>query len=203
MFASLAAFDVAGREAELDQRVGNPVDVVVAADSIARGERIDASSLAVRKVPSSYLPRLSYSEPAEVVGSRAAVPIEAGVDLQSSLLEGAQPGGGGALSASGSGERVVRLIAVGSASEIAVGSRVDLLITRDVEGGGASTRIGLSGAEVIESRASGPLEDGPGAGLPRVALALRVTLRQAVLVAQAQSSARELRALPRPPEEPQ
>ena len=88
---------------------------------------------------------------------------------------------------------------VGDAGEITPGSRIDLLITGDTANGSATTRIGLRDAEVVEAKPASAVAEGASAGLPRVALALRVSLQQAVLLAEAQSAARELRALPRPP----
>jgi hypothetical protein len=53
---------------------------------------------------------------------------------------------------------------------------------------------------VLEARPAGAPAgaDGSAAELPHVLLALRVTLREAVLLAQAQDDAAELRALARP-----
>ena len=51
VLGGLAAFNVAGREAALERRVGGLVDVVVARAPIAAGERVAARSLAIRRVP--------------------------------------------------------------------------------------------------------------------------------------------------------
>jgi Flp pilus assembly protein CpaB len=90
----------------------------------------------------------------------------------------------------------VRVVAAGSAAEIAPGARVDVLATRERLRGGALTRLVLPGARVAEARSveSGE-EEG---GLPHVALALHVTLRQALRLAQAQAGASALQALVRP-----
>jgi pilus assembly protein CpaB len=75
---------------------------------------------------------------------------------------------------------------------------VDVLVTREAPGGGAgSTTLALEDVEVL-SAGRAPAGDGD-TGLPRVALELRVGVRQAVYLAAAQSFARELRVLPRAP----
>jgi len=78
---------------------------------------------------------------------------------------------------------------------------VDVLVTRDAPGGdGGSTTVALEDVEVL-GVAKAPERGGGSSdsGLPRVALELRVTVRQAVELAAAQSFARELRVLPRAP----
>jgi pilus assembly protein CpaB len=199
LLGAIAASDVAGREAEIEQRVGSPVKVVVAIKSIGRGQPIEAAMLALRELPEKFVPEQSFSGAEQLIGARAAVAIPAGTDLQPALLQGADAGASGALVAAGANERLSRVIVVGDAGEITPGSRVDLLITRDSANGSATTRIGLRDAEVVEASPASAVAEGSSAGLPRVALALRVSLEQAVLLAEAQSTARELRALPRPP----
>ena len=198
VLGALAASDVAGREAALDARLGPSVGIVVARAPIARGARIERRDLAVRLVPARYAPREAFGAPAEVAGAHDQVAVPAGTDLSPAVLTGAEAGPGGALIGAAPGERVARIVAVGAAAELPAGSRTDLLVTRDAAGGGAVTRVALRDVEVVGASPAAAIPEGSGAGLPRVALALRVTVRQAVFLAQAQSSARELRALPRP-----
>lgn len=196
VLGSLAAADVAGREAALRRALGPAVPVLVARTALPAGAPIRERALAVRRTPERYAPAAAFRDPAEVVGARAGVAIAAGTDLQPALLAGA-----GTASAPGparAGERVARIIAVGAARELAPGSRTDVLITRDGPGGVAHTRLALRGAEVLSSAPAPRAGEGDEAGLPRVALALRVTLAQAIALVEAQNGARELRALPRP-----
>jgi pilus assembly protein CpaB len=72
---------------------------------------------------------------------------------------------------------------------------VDVLVTREHGDGAGSTTVALEDAEVLTARAAGA--SGDAAEGTRVAVALRVTARQAVYLAAAQSFARELRVLPR------
>jgi pilus assembly protein CpaB len=149
-------------------------------------------------VPARYAPAGAYRSPGEVSGLRAAVAIPAGADLDPSLLnDGTSPGATGpALRA---GERVAQVVAIGPAQALAPGARVDVLVTRDGAGDAAgSTTLALEDVEVLAAgRAPDAGGNGSDAGLPRVALDLRVSVRQAVFLAAAQSFARELRVLPR------
>lgn len=191
LLGGVAASQVAGREAEIERRVGPAVPVVVAARPIARGAKLAPEDLAVRHVPESYLPRGTFSRPSELNGTQAAVAIPAGSDLQAPMLE-RRTGGIQATR----GTRVVRLIVVGVADEMPPGTLVDILITRETGAGSSRTEVGLRRAEVVEARPAPAEAEGPGSGLPRTQLAIRATVAQAVLLAEAQNGARELRALP-------
>ena len=189
LLGGLAASQVASREAEIERRVGPPVPVVVAARDIPRGARIALRDLALRQVPERYVPRGSFARAAELQGARAAVEIPAGGDLHGSMVaSGADPGAAGL--------RLLRLVVVGSAAEMAPGSVVDILVTRETAAGSSRTTVGLRRAEVVESRPAQAQAEGPGAGLPRAQLAIRATVAQSVALAEAQNGARELRALP-------
>jgi pilus assembly protein CpaB len=94
------------------------------------------------------------------------------------------------------GERVAEIVALGSPELIGPGGRVDVVVTRERADGTGTTAVALEDVEVL---AAAPARDEvrPDDGRPRVALSLRVTVRQAVYLAAAQSFARELRVLPR------
>jgi len=189
LLGGLAASQVAGREAEIERRIGSPVPVVVAAREIARGARIVPGDLALRQVPERYAPQASFADIQELQGARTAVAVAAGSDLSESMVaSGPSPGAAGL--------RLLRLVVVGSAPEMAPGSLVDILITRESAAGASRTTVGLRRAEVVDSRPAPAQADGPGAGLPRAQLAIRATVAQAVALAEAQNGARELRALP-------
>ena len=85
-------------------------------------------------------------------------------------------------------------MAKGSPRLVAPGGRVDVLVTRAGGDGRGATTLALEDAEVL---AASPGPEGARDEGPQVALSLRVTLRQAVYLAAAQSFARELRVLPR------
>jgi pilus assembly protein CpaB len=201
LLGALAAADVSGREAALRRAVGPTVPVLVARTQLAAGARLDPGALAVRRVPARFAPAAAYRSSDEVAGLRAAVPIPAGADLDPALVDdgtrSARPSG----LALRTGERVAQIVAVGPAQPLGVGARVDVLVTRDASGDAAgSTTLALEDVEVLRAaRAPAAGGSGPDAALPRVSLDLRVSVRQAVYLAAAQSFARELRVLPRAP----
>jgi pilus assembly protein CpaB len=199
MMGALAASNVSGREAALRREIGPAVPVLVARTGLAAGARIAPGALAVRRVPARYAPAGAYRSPGEVSGLRAAVAIPAGADLDPTLVNDGTSASGPTGPALRAGERVAQVVAIGPAQALAPGARVDVLVTRDGAGDAAgSTTLALEDVEVLSAgRAPDAGGNGSDAGLPRVALDLRVSVRQAVFLAAAQSFARELRVLPR------
>jgi len=186
---TLAASDVAGREAALRRTVGAPVPVVVAARDLRAGERLGPRVLAVREVPVRYAPRSRYGSPEALAGLRAGVAIAAGTDIQRALL------GTGDYAPVAAGERVTQLVAIGDRETVVPGVGVDVVVTRDRGPGAGRAMLALQDAEVLAVRPApaGQHDDGQ----PRVSVALRTTAAQAVALAEAQDFARELRLLPR------
>jgi pilus assembly protein CpaB len=185
LLGGLAASDVAGREAALDRRIGPLVPVVVARADLPGGKPIAARSLAVRMVPARFAPRDALPEAPSVAGQRPANPVPAGADVTTSVLATNDQQGAPIRT----GERVADVVATGSPELVVPGTRVDVLVTREAP---RRTELALQDAEVL---AATPAESAEGG--PKVAASLRVTLRQAVYLAAAQSFARELRLLPR------
>jgi pilus assembly protein CpaB len=194
LLGALAASDISGREAALRRQVGPPVDVVVAGRALAAGRTLQAGDLAVRQVPARYAPGGAIERPADVVGLKLSNPLPAGADLTPGAIDRGDDVPPGAPVRAG--ERVVDVVATGSAAAIQPGSHVDVLVTRDAgAAGGGRTRLALEDVEVLSARAVAADSGAPAT--PRVAASLRVTLRQAVYLAAAQSFAREVRLLPR------
>jgi pilus assembly protein CpaB len=192
LLGGLAASDVAGREAALRRAVGPTVPVVVVRGRLAAGDAFAARHLALRRVPARFAPAMAYGSTSALIGARAAVALEAGEDVvPSSVDDGTRPAGAPVRA----GERVAELVARGSVALIGAGGRVDVLVTRERGDGSGATTVALEDAEVLAAHAA-PADDG-GAEGDRVAVSLRVTVRQAVYLAAAQSFARELRLLPR------
>jgi pilus assembly protein CpaB len=192
LLGGLAASDVAGREAALRRAVGPTVPVVVARAKLAAGAQLDARHLAIRHVPARFAPAVAYASTSALAGTRAAVAIEAGEDIAPSAVD---DGSGAADAPVRPGERVADLVARGSAELIRPGGRVDVLVTRERGDGDGATTVALEDAEVLAAHAMAAEDTTDGGS--RVAVSLRVTLRQAVYLAAAQSFARELRLLPR------
>jgi pilus assembly protein CpaB len=187
LLGSLAASDVAGREAALEERLGPTVPVVVARSALEPGKPIKPASLTVRQVPSRFAPQGAYAAPAQLAGQRPAARIAAGSDVTvAALADPTQDDVGAPVR---HGERIADVVASGSAELITPGARVDVLVTRERE-----TRLALQDVEVL---AAAPAEQAADSPSPRVQASLRVSLRQAVYLAAAQSFATELRLLPR------
>lgn len=184
LLGTLAASDVGGREAALKRSLEPLVDVVIARGEIKAGSAITAGQLSVRRVPSRFAPAVALDDAQAIVGARAGVTIAAGSDITPGQVR--VEGQGPELRA---GERIVDVLAAGSARLVIPGSRVDVLVTKERGG----TTLALENAEVTSSRPV-TAEDGSPT---RVAAGLRVTVRQAVYLTAAQSFAREIRLLPR------
>ncbi len=196
LLGGMAASDVARREAAVRARLAPIVDVVVAAEDLEAGRELRERDLAVRRMPARFAPAGAAADPAELVGQRVAVPVPRGGYLAGGQLsvEAGPPG-----AAVRRGERATDVVGVGSAELVAPGARVDVLVTRGGERAGG-TALALEDVEVLASAPAAPGSGGEaGAGVPRVAATLRVTVRQALYLAAAQSYARELRLLPRAP----
>jgi pilus assembly protein CpaB len=185
VLGGLAASDIGRREAALAQRLAPLVDVVVARQGLASGTELGERHLAVRRIPRRYAPPGAATTPSEVLGGVLASAVTEGGPVGAGLLA-AQPEGVPVRR----GERAVPLLATGDAEMVVPGARVDVLITR--EGG---TELALQDVEVLTATpAAGAAET---AGTPRVAVTLRVRLRQAVKLTEAEAFAREIRLLPR------
>ncbi|MBA2348525.1 MAG: hypothetical protein H0V81_09555, partial [Solirubrobacterales bacterium] len=194
LLGGLAASDVAGREAALRDSLGAPVTVLVTREEVGAGDPLDRAALAVRQVPARYAPDGAFAARGDVAGLKAAVAIPAGLDVTPALVADPAELAQAAVPVA-PGERVAEVVALGSPSLVVRGSRVDVLVTREAGGARGETSVALEDAEVL---AAAPAPEGagqPGEG-PRVALSLRVKLRDAVYLASAQSSA-VLRVLPR------
>jgi pilus assembly protein CpaB len=192
VLGALAASDVAGREAALDRRLGPAVPVVVARANLPAGRIVRASDLAIRHVPARYAPAAVFADPSQAAGLRTNAAVVHGTDLLPALLvdEGAADG-----ALLRRGERVADLVASGPPKLVRPGGRVDVLVTRaGRDGETGSTSLALEDVEVL---AATPADADADSAARRVAVSLRVTVRQAVYLAAAQSFAREIRVLPR------
>ena len=195
VLGGLAAADVARREAAIARQLAPLVPVVVAGRDLPAGRSVGPADLALRRVPARYAPAGAAAAPAEVLGQELAVPVAAGAPVGPGLLDL-----GGSASAGAPvepGERAVDVTALGAPDLVVPGARVDVLVTREREGGApGGAELALEDVEVLAARAAA--DDGrAGVPGPRVSATLRVSVRQAVYLAAAQAFARELRLLPR------
>jgi pilus assembly protein CpaB len=192
LLGALAASDVAGREAALDRRLGPAVAVVVARADLPAGRVVREADLAIRHVPARYAPAAAFADPAQAAGLRTTAAVVHGTDLLPALLVDDDAADGASLRP---GERVADLIAAGPPKLVRPGGRVDVLVTRaGRDGETGSTTLALEDVGVLAASPAGSDSDSQAR---RVAVSLRVTVRQAVYLAAAQSFAHEIRVLPR------
>jgi pilus assembly protein CpaB len=167
--------------------------VVVAGGDLPAGRRLSARDLAVREVPERYAPAGAAVVPEALAGGRLAVAVPRGAVLGEFQLATEEAV---ATPPVEPGERAAEVVGLGAPELVVPGARVDVLVTRDGEGGeAAGAELALEDVEVLAARPApaGARDD----GAERVAATLRVSVRDAVYLAAAQSFARELRLLPR------
>lgn len=200
LLGMLAASSVQRREAALERALGPLATVLVTRTPVSAGAPLADARPSLRALPRRYVPPDVVTDPELLAGAQAAVALPAGAYVTRAALR--TPGV--AAIPVGPGERVAEVVAQGDPEAIVAGSRVDVLVTRDASGEKPGTTVlALEDVEVI---AAGPppaaelaAEDAPAGA--RVVASLRVSVRQAVYLAAAQSFARELRLLPRAPED--
>lgn len=199
VLGGLAASDVARREAALDARIGPVVPVMVARGAVPEGASLSPTRLAVRRVPSKFAPPGAFRSPAQLTGLRARAPLPPGAYLTPAAVTDPSAGGSDPVGALRPGERMAEVTAAADPRYVVPGARVDVLVTHDSTSGSAgATKLALRGVEVLQA---GPAPadpsgsgDAPSDG-PRLRVGLRVTLHQAISLATADSSAREIRLL--------
>lgn len=187
LLGGVAASDISRREAALAARLAPLVDVVVARGELPAGTEVAEKDLAIRRIPARYAPAGAAMATAELVGGRLAVAVADGAPVAPGMLVTEATAAGAPVRG---GERAVPLVATGSPDMVSPGARVDVLVTRD-----RGTELALQDVEVLSAAPAAAAPEASGA--PRVAATLRVTLRQAVYLAAAESFAREIRLLPR------
>jgi pilus assembly protein CpaB len=195
--AGLAASSVSRYTNDVRAQVGPLIPVVVARTDLRPGTAITPEtagrSLDVRRVPVRYAPAKALASISDAIGYRLGGAVNRGDYLTSATLvtgEGTRPG-------AAPGGRTVEVAVAGAgflAESLRPGMRVDVLITTKRGAGPGRTYLALQAAEVVGFTAS----SGAGNEAGRATAALRVSLRQAVLLTAAQNFARELRLVPRP-----
>ncbi len=201
---ALAASEVSSRIAEVEGRVGVPVAVVVAARDLEPDTELERADLRVARVPQRFAAPDAPVSPEQAIGLHTAGPVAAGSPITAGVVGGATgSGGSGALRG---GERAVEIAVAGGAALVEAagpGTRVDVLVSTDPGDRPGSSFVALEDVELlalVPGGSSASLAADPASSPPASALAtLRATLRQAVYLTAAQSYAREVRLLPRPP----
>ena len=197
--AVLAAM-VAGRyRSRVEARYGPLRPVVVSTAELPARQTIDAgrasSGLAVRRVPSSFVPPGALVDPADALGREPNATIPSGAYVLGAQLAVPRTH---APSAPGveDGLRPVE-VSVAGAEALTVGngspegSRVDVVVSRQAGlGRSANARIAATGVRMLALQSP----PGPGEGWSAT---LAVTEQQALSLIGAQSAGREIRLLPR------
>jgi pilus assembly protein CpaB len=198
--AILAASDVAGQQSRLRRKLGPPVAVLVARRSLPAGRVLAAGDLAVRAIPARFAPPDAYARTEAVTGLRAAVPLRAGSFLVPGTVRAPAPARSAPSLAPRKGQRVIDVVARAAPGQISAGVRVDVLVARTDRS--APATLALRDVAVTATRAAPADQEAGAAGGPRVEASLLVTVRQALALAAAQGSSREITLLPRPAGEP-
>lgn len=194
----LAASEIHDREREVAEQVGEPVRVLVAARDIRAGARIRREALALREVPARFVPPDALASAAGVVGARVGAAVVAGAYVTPSVLVHPDDGQrGGAPLRRGERAVTVEVARPAGIAGLTAGARVDVLVSEEPGADRGRTTVALSGAELL-ALTSGAQDPGAAAGEPIALATLRVTLRQAVYLTQADNFAREIRLLGRP-----
>lgn len=200
----LAASEVQSRVDAVEARTGASVPVVVARSELTAGEPVDAARLAVREVPARFVPPDALADPADAAGLRLAVSLRRGAYVTAGALAAGPSADEPPGPAVRRGERAVEIAvsgAGGPAGGAEPGARVDVIVTTEERTGAGRTYVALEDVELLGLRDGSAGGDEAAAEPPgTTALAtLRVTPAQAVFLTAADSFARELRLLVRPP----
>jgi Flp pilus assembly protein CpaB len=199
LICALLAATVAGRyRSRLEARYGPLLPVVVATSELAAGEPIGTeraqATLAVRRVPASFVPPGALTRPADALGRAPGVTIPAGsyvIGAQLAVPRAKEPPAPGV----GLGLRPVQ-VAVAGAEALTIGGvapegrRVDVVVSRQA-GLGRSARAYIAASAVKLLALAAPAAPGES-----WSATLAVTEQQALSLIAAQSAGREIRLLP-------
>ena len=194
LLGGLAASSVRRREAALDHALGPLTTVLVTRAPLAAGAPLAGARPVLRTLPRRYAPPDAVASAARLIGAHAAVPLPVGTYVTAAML---RPTAAAGTPVVGPGQRVADVIAHGDARTVVPGARVDVLVTREARGERpGATVLALEDVEVLAA-APAPQASGDEQPGDRVTASLRVTVRQAVYLAAAQSFATDVRLLPR------
>ncbi len=199
LLGGLAATNVQQREVALRHALGPAATVLVTRRPVLAGAPLAAARPVLRVVPRRYAPPDALASAAAVRGAHAGVALPAGAYVTAAEWRAADAGSDA--QEVGPGERVAQIVAHADPAAVVPGAEVDVLVTRDGSGSRpGATVLALQDVEVLAAAAAPQAAgDGQDAAGTRVAASLRVSVRQAVYLAAAQSFARDLRLLARAP----
>ncbi len=198
--AVLAAAIANGYGSSVARGYGPLRQAVVLAQDLGAGEPIgpsEAAALAVRRIPSRFVPPGALMAPEEALGLEPVTTIPAGSYLLAAQLRPPRRRGSGDAGLGG-GRRPVEVSVSGAEALLAAGpapagAKVDIVVTTEPSGSGSGrTYVAAAGVPLL---ALGPGADGPGLG-GLSAATLGLTKRQALRLIAAESFARKLTLLP-------
>lgn len=193
----LAMILVSGYSSSVADSYGDLQPVVVIERDLEAGHQISPELahrvLAVRRVPTRFLPALALADPVDAIGLEVSGPMPAGSYLTGNLLR--PPGADRPQKPrAGRGRQAVELAVSGAGALTGVSGRVDVLVTSEpTTGGRGRTTVAASAVPLITIGRTGASDAGPG--LTQVTLGL--TRKEAVRLIQAESFARRVTVLPR------
>lgn len=187
----VAVRGVAQREAAVAAQIGSIVRVVVIASDVPADHPLRPQDLAYRQMPLRWVAPRTVGSADDAVGLRTAVPLDRGTPLTAPVLRSTAAQADDALA---SGDRVLELVAVGSARLIGSDTRVDVVQTSERADGSQSTKVVAEAVEVLEVR-DAPEQTGEGGA--QVSATVRVPRAAALKLAAAQDGGGSLRLLPR------
>jgi pilus assembly protein CpaB len=197
LLGMLAAASMRRREAALERALGPSVLVLVTRAPVAAGASPAVGRPLLRPLPRRYAPPDAVVSATRLAGARTAVPLPAGSILTASVLRSA---GATAEVALGPGERVAEVVAHGDPRAVLPGARVDVLVTREGDGSRAgATVLALEDLEVVAAHGAPSDASATATEGAHVVADLRVSVREAVYLAAAQTFAQDIRLLARAP----
>jgi Flp pilus assembly protein CpaB len=198
--ALLAAAVAAHYRSRVEGRYGPLRPVVVAAAALRPGRPLGpedlSRDLAIRRVPASFAPPTALARPADALGRAAVAVVPAGSYVLGAQLEvprSDEP----AIAGVGGGLRPVEVRVIGAGALTVAGgspegSKVDVVVSQS-PGLGRKAHTYIAAREVPLLALDGP--GGPGEGGTAT---LALTRSEALRLISAESSARQIRLLPRP-----
>jgi Flp pilus assembly protein CpaB len=201
LVCALLAAAIAGKyRARVDARYGPLRPAVVALSELPAGQSIGPqqaeAALAIRRVPSSFVPPGALSQPAEALGRAPGATIPAGSYVLAAQLAVPSPETPRTPGV-GEGRRPVQVPVVGAEALLVGGAspegeRVDVVVSQQA-GLGRSARTYVAATAVRLLALQSPGEPGEG-----WSATLALGEQQALDLIGAQSAGREIRLLPRP-----
>lgn len=200
--AGFAASIASGYGARLEQRYGPLRPVVVTGTDLRAGTPIEgraAEGLELRRVPVRFAPPTALASPEEAFGRVPSTVIPRGSYLLGAQLE--EPGARAGQGRPGGGRSPVEIAVTGAealaAGGAGVGTRVDVVVTEEPEGGSRGrTHVAARGVQLLELSEGVAAEEDMG-GTTGWTATLALTHGEALKLIAAESFARQIRLLPR------